>query len=269
MTIIEQSIIGKADAGRCEDGLVVCDAFMAVVDGSTSKSSLQFHPAMSNGQYCMTIVADYIRSMASDGCCHDFCDGVTSIIRAVYDASGADMKLLRRNPKERMAASAAIYSRSRQEIWLVGDCQCMVDGQFFDNPKPYEHLMAEMRGAYIRMLLQKGRPMSDFQSHDDGRDFILPVFDSTCRHQNMTFSVIDGFPIALDKVRVINVSGAKEIVLATDGYPFLYPTLSKSEQALTRQLSEDPLCIGHFKATKGLMRGNQSFDDRTYIRFRL
>ena len=85
----------------------------------------------------------------------------------------------------------------------------------------------------------------------------------------MTFSVIDGFPIALDKVRVINVSGAKEIVLATDGYPFLYPTLSKSEQALTRQLSEDPLCIGHFKATKGLMRGNQSFDDRTYIRFRL
>ena len=178
------------------------------------------------------------------------------------------MELLRRNPKERMAASAAIYSHARQEIWLVGDCQCMIDGQFYDNPKTYESLIADMRGAYIRMQLQKGRPISDFQSHDDGRDYILPVFDSTCRNQNVTFSVIDGFTVAMDKVRVIDVSGAKEIVLATDGYPFLYPTLSESEQALASQLSEDPLCIGHFKATKGLMHSNQSFDDRTYIRFR-
>ena len=66
------------------------------------------------------------------------------------------MDLLSRNPKERMAASVAIYNRERQEIWLVGDCQCMVDGQFFDNPKPYESLIADMRGAYIRMQLQKG-----------------------------------------------------------------------------------------------------------------
>ena len=268
MTIIEQSIIGKKGAENCEDGLVVTEAFVAVVDGSTSKSSQQFHPEMSNGQYCMTIVTDYIRSMETDCCCQDFCLGVTSWVRSVYEASGADMELLRQNPKERMAASAAIYSHARQEIWLVGDCQCMVDGKFFDNPKPYEHLMADMRSAYIRRQLKKGRQTVDFQSHDDGRDYILPVFDSTCRNQNVTFSVIDGFPIPIDKVRIIDVSGAAEIVLATDGYPDLCPTLLENEQALARQLSEDPLCISRFKATKGLMRGNQSFDDRTYIRFR-
>ncbi len=267
MTIIEQSIIGKADAGHCEDGLVMSDAFVAVVDGSTSKSSLQFHPTMSNGQYCMRIVADFIRSMAANNRCSDFCQGVTSQVRSVYETSGADMDLLSRNPKERMAASVAIYNRERQEIWLVGDCQCMVDGQFFDNPKPYESLIADMRGAYIRMQLQKGRAISDFQSHDNGRDYILPVLATSCRYQNATFSVIDGFPIPTDKVRVIDVSNATEIVLATDGYPFLHPTLSESEEALARLLSEDPLCISQFKATKGLMRGNQSFDDRTYIRF--
>ena len=95
----------------------------------------------------------------------------------------------------------------------------------------------------------------------------MPVLATSCRYQNATFSVIDGFPIPTDKVRVIDVSNATEIVLATDGYPFLHPTLSESEEALARLLSEDPLCISQFKATKGLMRGNQSFDDRTYIRF--
>ena len=268
MTIIEQSIIGKQGAEHCEDGLVVNDAFVAVVDGSTSKSRQQYCAEMSNGQYCMSKVVEYILSMATDSSCQEFCQGITSFIRSFYGESEADMEQLRRHPTERMAASAAVYSIKRQEIWLVGDCQCMVDGRLYDNPKPYEELIAEMRGAYIRQQLRKGRPLSSFQVHDDGREYILPVLTTSCRYQNVTYPVIDGFPIPFEKVRVTDVSGATEIVLASDGYPVLYPTLSESEQALARQLSEDPLCICRFKATKGLMRGNLSFDDRTYIRFR-
>ena len=56
MHIIEQHIIGKEGPERCEDGMVLSDNFAAVVDGSTNKSHVRFHPAMSNGQYCMTMV---------------------------------------------------------------------------------------------------------------------------------------------------------------------------------------------------------------------
>ena len=57
-----------------------------------------------------------------------------------------------------------------------------------------------------------------------------------------------------------------EIVLASDGYPRLMPTLRESEKELECLLAEDPLCIGDNIATKGLKVGQKSFDDRSYIR---
>ena len=38
MDIIESSIIGKKSPEACEDGMVVTDDFIAVIDGSTSKT---------------------------------------------------------------------------------------------------------------------------------------------------------------------------------------------------------------------------------------
>ena len=58
-----------------------------------------------------------------------------------------------------------------------------------------------------------------------------------------------------------------EIVLASDGYPHLAPTLAETEAWLDEQRRNDPLNIGEFKATKAFVEGNNSFDDRSYIRF--
>lgn len=266
--IIEQSSIGKKSQQACEDGLVATPHFVAAIDGSTSKSHTNFHPTMTNGQFCMTLVRQYIQSMPADIDCPHFCQNIAAFIHFAYTRLGAHLDWLEKHPTERMAASAAIFSKARHEVWLIGDCQCLVDGKWHDNPKPYEQLIAEMRSAYIRLQLKQGRKSEDFQVHDDGRDFILPVLVDSCQYQNKTFAVIDGFPMPIEQVRVIDVGGASEIVLATDGYPTLLPTLEQSEQALAQQLSADPLCIEHFKATKGLMKGNCSFDDRSYIRFR-
>jgi glycerophosphoryl diester phosphodiesterase len=59
------------------------------------------------------------------------------------------------------------------------------------------------------------------------------------------------------------------VVLASDGYPFLEPTLEASEHRLEWQRKNDPLNIGEFKATKAFSIGNNSFDDRAYIRFKV
>ena len=266
MTILEQCTIGKAGQEKCEDAVVVNDRFAAVIDGSTSKSHQRFNPDMSNGRLCMTLVRQMLNTMPADTPSERFCQDITANVRAVYLQAAADMEQLTNHPTERMAASAAIYSLARREVWLVGDCQCLVDEQFYDNPKPYEEPVAEMRAAYIRLQLMQGRPTSDFQKHDEGRDFVLPVLIDSCRYQNKTFSVIDGFSIPASKIRIIDVSQAREIVLATDGYPFLRSTLAESEHELAQLLAEDPLCIHRFKATKGLMQGNKSFDDRSYLR---
>ena len=68
------------------------------------------------------------------------------------------------------------------------------------------------------------------------------------RNQNVTYAVIDGFPIPENRVPVITLDFHPwEIVLATDGYPFLYATLKESESRLQHQKQHDPLNIGDFK----------------------
>ena len=268
MIIIEKSSIGKKSQETCEDGIVVTNHFIAVVDGSTSKSRHRFHAEMSNGQYCMRLVCQYVESMPADINVEKFCQLITSYIQFLYSQYDCDMKELANHPTERMAASAVIYSMFRKEIWMIGDCQCLVDGLLYENPKPYEEPIADMRSAFIRLALLNGSSVDDFQTVDKGREFILPILIENCKKQNKTFAVIDGFPIPMKHVKVIPADNVQEIVLASDGYPILKPTLNESEQALSSLVAEDPLFIRKFKATKGVMKGNSSFDDRTYIRFR-
>ena len=148
MTILEQCTIGKAGQEKCEDAVVVNDRFAAVIDGSTSKSHQRFNPDMSNGRLCMTLVRQLLNTMPADTPSERFCQDITANVRAVYLQAAADMEQLTNHPTERMAASAAIYSPARREVWLVGDCQCLVDEQFYDNPKPYEEPVAEILGTY-------------------------------------------------------------------------------------------------------------------------
>lgn len=249
---------------------MINDDFIAVVDGSTSKSPARIDDAMSDGRLCMLTVCDFIRKMPRDITPGDFCNGVTAAVRDVYVSHNVDLGRLQANPTHRMAASTVIYSRHRDEIWMVGDCQCIVDGIVHDNPKPYERRVANIRAEHIRKALAHGGNIEDFMTDDKGRAEAIGELIRACREQNKTFAVIDGFDIPLQHVRVIKVMhDTPEIVLASDGYPFLYPSLQESEKALARQLAKDPLCINTFVATKGLMNDRCSFDDRAYIRFSL
>lgn len=72
MKIIEQFIQGKHSPETCEDGLVVTDDFVAVVDGSTSKSPVQLRDDMRNGRYCMLEVSEFIKTMPADISLDDF-----------------------------------------------------------------------------------------------------------------------------------------------------------------------------------------------------
>lgn len=201
--------------------------------------------------------------------CHQFCIQIsrhfadaTSFFGGWFRGRG-----LLSDPVDRLAASAIIFSRLHREIWMIGDCQCLVNGEFFDNPKPYEASLASKRAEIIRQSPNR----DDFLVHDSAREAILPEMMRIMREkQNINYAVIDGTRIPEEHVRILTLDfQPKEIVLASDGYPFLHPTLEESEKALARQLVDDPLNIGTFQATKAFMKGNNSFDDRAYIRFKV
>ena len=104
---------------------------------------------------------------------------------------------------------------------------------------------------------------------DIGRDCIKNELRSCCERQNRDYAVINGMDIPENLVHVIPVAHAREIILASDGYPILKRTLEESERELERIIMDDPLCIDIYKATKGVMKGYKSFDDRTFVRIDL
>jgi len=173
------------------------------------------------------------------------------------------------HPEERLCASAVIYSRLRREIWMVGDCQCLVGGTLFTNPKPYELPLAEMRAKKVKEMLDAGTQKTELlQSYDPAREIMIPTMLDMMKNQNITYAVIDGFPIPEEKVKQIPLNFQKwEIVFASDGYPQLASTLKETELLLEHQRKTDPLNIEQFKATKAFVIGNNSFDDRSYIKF--
>ena len=288
MKIIESSIIGKKSPEACEDGMVVTDDFIAVIDGSTSKTPKHLNPDMKNGRYAMMLISEYIREeLKADASVDDFCQGVTAYIyNKVYEKLGVEERL-KEHPEERLTASAILYSRTRNEVWMVGDCQAIIAGKLYENGKPYEEKIARKRVELIEQGL----------SSAEARKQIEPLLiKAMLSGQNQTYTVIDGFPIYREGVKVVSVSDScsvqdsvpasdsvpcsdfasasdtipssfSEIVLASDGYPFLKPTLAASEAALAEQIANDPQNIHSFIATKGIVEGNKSFDDRTYIRF--
>lgn len=288
MKIIESSIIGKKSPEACEDGMVVTDDFIAVIDGSTSKTPKHLNPDMKNGRYAMMLISEYIwEELKADASVDDFCLGVTAYIyNKVYEKLGVEERL-KEHPEERLTASAILYSRTRNEVWMVGDCQAIIDGKLYENGKSYEQEIARKRVELIEQGL----------SPAEARKQIEPLLiKAMLSGQNQTYTVIDGFPIYREGVKVVSVSdsssvqdsvpasdsvpcsdsasasdtipsSSSEIVLASDGYPFLKPTLAASEAALAEQIANDPQNIRSFIATKGIVEGNKSFDDRTYIRF--
>ena len=263
MEIIEQQLVGKKSQETCEDGIVVTNAHVAVIDGSTSKTAIRINPAESNGRYCMQLVSETIASLPSETSCSDFCNIVTDTIAKAYQHYHIDPNIIEQYPERRLTCSAAIYSDYHRQIWMIGDCQCLVDGVLYENNKPQEAINAQKRSEYI---LSHHLSADEIMKHDVGRDFIVNDIISSMKGQNKSYAAIDGTPIYQEGIRIIDVSKAHEIVLATDGYPFLKPKLTESEAALQELLREDPMLVTLYQATKGLAEGNNSFDDRAYIR---
>lgn len=213
----------------------------------------------------MQIIERFIKKAPKDISCHEFCIGVSKCIRKHYKKT--QMEWLVEHPEERLTASAIIFSRVRREIWMIGDCQCLVGGEYYDNPKPYEQELAERRAEIIHSSQE---PKEQYLINDTARQQIIPYMLESMKQQNIKYSVIDGFNIPEQHVRIITLDFQPwEIVLASDGYPILCSTLKESEDKLDWQRQNDPLNIGEFKATKAFANGNNSFDDRAYIRFKV
>lgn len=260
-------ICGKKSEICCEDGYVFCDDFAAVVDGVTSKSEKLFR-GKTPGKIGMEVVCREIPLLEKDISFKEAAKKLSLALIKERQLMAAEQELTRLDYPR---ACAAIYSKHRREIWLIGDCQCMVNGKLFTNTKEIDGLLACLRSFVLECEKIHGKTEADFESEDPGRLAILPFLKNQLEFENKEgafgYPVLNGEDVPAEKILVIPVPEGSLVTLATDGYPKLYESLEECESALEEILAGDPLCYKDNVQTKGLLKGNDSFDDRCFLQF--
>ncbi|QTQ13812.1 hypothetical protein HRQ91_04695 [Treponema parvum] len=266
MKIVESIVKGKRNDGYCEDILTITDHFIAVIDGVTPKSDFTCGKKKT-GRIAAELIEKAVKKSAPDADCGDIIKNCNAAFEDFYKQTDFPY-----NKKEYgLQAVGAIYSVAKREIWLIGDCQAMVDGVPYTNIKKSDVILAGLRSMILH--LEKDKAFDGGSFVDEGRKAILPwIVQSTAfANRNDTpygYALINGDKIPESLIKRIRLpEKSSEVVLASDGYPILFPTLQQSEDELTRLLHEDPYCFRFYASTKGIENGNISFDDRTYVRF--
>ena len=270
MQLIEKNLIGKTGKPEeCEDFLVFTKDFAAIIDGVTGKTESM----KGTGRIAGKILKKSIENILPDISMEECLNQLTNSIYDFYLEQGIE-KEASKDPRVRIAASAIIYCHSRREIWMMGDCHCMVNGKYYDNPTSIDSITGNARALFNHLQMISGVSYQDLQKNDLGRDFIKPLLQRQSFLQNNpeagehAFFIIDGFAPLTEMVKVIKVPPKAEIILASDGYPKLFPSLHESEDYLQTVIKDDPLLISIHPSTKGIQSGNVSFDDRAFLKFK-
>ena len=248
-----------------EDAVYYNADFIAVIDGATSKTEAELD-GKTGGQLCARQIVNTIRNLKGD------ITGPEAARQIWLDLKEMENRYRLEEKGIHSCASAVIFSCFRKEIWLVGDCRYMINGQEYSEVKHIDRVLSEARAAAVHMLLEKGITEEQLMEHDFSREMILLLLREQKYLENGPEPY--GYPVfnchtEPGNIIIRKVPDKSSIVLASDGYPVLKETLAESERELSEILKKDPLCYKEYCSTKGLKKGNVSFDDRSYIRFSL
>lgn len=269
MKVIEEFIEGKRkDQSMCEDGYIIKDNFIAVVDGVTAKGNHLWEGMYSSGCYAKNKILEYLKGNVEKQNAQELFTNLSNVLKETYFSEMKDdIKV------ERLRACIIVYNGFYNEIWSYGDMQCMIDSDVYQDSKEIDDVMAKKRIDVIKNALNNGMTIDELIKNDIGRAAMLKnvkkQFDYENKKCKYGYPVINGDEILPEMIKKYSVLENSEVILASDGYPKLCETLEESEKELERILREDPLCINENPSTKGIQPGYSSFDDRTYIRFKV
>lgn len=263
---------GKRKSGEGnEDSFTVNRHCVAVVDGATAKNQ-ELIEGKSPGLFAAEVLTKTISHLSAPLDAESLVRLLSQALLSEYiRATGVSPLSL--PAAFRPSASFVAYLPQLNELVMVGDCQALVDSAHHKTSQVVDGVAAQVRANYYQQRLQQGESLEDLAKllEDPSRKIIAPILmlGASLRNQEgnlNSFSVIDGGFVPMSLVRRITVPPfTKNIVLASDGYPRLFQSFTKTEHELKTLLLEDPLCIGVLKECKGALPSLSSFDDRTFV----
>jgi hypothetical protein len=258
--VVAKLSLGRRDDALNEDLVFISDDFVGVIDGSTAKGPCEgTAPGLLAARAIYTVLSCLDRTVTKRTAVDRCSEAVRQVASEVEGAASASLILI---------------SLSARQIWAVGDGLLRVGQRTTHFCHLIERHAAEVRAAYIRVLIDGGwRPPAQLrQESDPGRNLIMPLLVNEHKARNIDkpgrwyWGGIDGRYVPDRHIREIQLPvSPTRVAIATDGYPRLGHDLTESEEFLRRTLRRDPLLIGRRPQTKGLYEGQLSFDDRSYV----
>lgn len=273
MKILQQYINSKSgDLSTCEDGFYEDENFVMLTDGATAKGKLRwFEGAHKGGWVAKETHIKTMQTLDKNISAIEAIKAFTQGVKKYYLNHELGFEHFEKTPEDRMEASILVYSKARSEVWAYGDCQLLINGKIHPLDKKIDELNSNMRSLYNITMLEAGHTLEDLAKNDLGRELIIPILKTQPLLANKDgdygYPVLNGINYNENLLKIHKVKPGDEIVFASDGYPFIKNTLEESEKELAKVLKEDPFLIYNYKSTKGLMEGNISYDDRSYLKF--
>lgn len=132
MKIIESFLLGKnKDPSKCEDIIFTNNNFAAIIDGATSKSKYTFN-GNSTGKQAALLVEMALKSLKYDATKEETADHITQTIHDFYKNENYLPKIIE-DASNKCTASVIIYSKFQAEIWMFGDCHCLIDDKHHED----------------------------------------------------------------------------------------------------------------------------------------
>lgn len=280
--VVESFSVSKhGDLTGGGDRLILGCRFRGVVDAATEKFGRTWVVAgqeMSGEGAIATVLGRYLRESAQP--LWEVLRLVQCVLRDAAVESGIDLT----QPGASPLASLVIFDSYARSLYILGDCSYGLNSlegfRPVYNERLVDRLAAEKRAkvlaghletevsiagdpgrAAINQELKEAVSLANasplqFSPHDTlygvaKSDLVYPVFDAT----------------SIPRLSLVSIpKGTTDLVLSSDGYPKLFPTLRESEQYLEHSLAVDPWRIKEHPSTKGVAPGAISYDDRTYLR---
>lgn len=274
--IVEMFTLGKnGDPEGGEDHIEITADFYGVFDGVTSRGraveeNLRID-GMTPGRWAARTLGAALQSLAADATPIEALEHLRCALHDGMATNNIDPAAW----QWPAAAQTCVYSRSRNEIWRLGDIAIAVNGHPLpDTPTPLDAPATAFRAAALWALLAAGESVEELRDNDPTWEMLLPLLELQHHLRNCADTTnpyaywhLDGRELPPDAMHVYPVDPDDDVVFATDGYISPAPSLEEAERGLGIVLAEDPLLIRLHHGFRPVSRTASSFDDRAYLRF--
>lgn len=167
---VESTSVGKTTMHN-DDGIYIGENFVAVFDGVSTKSTVEVNGEkvkIANiivealGKIDRPSAPAYAKTLNFE----EFVEYINMYIRKYCENKNISLQ------KTPLESTGAIYSKYHNQIWIVGDCRAIYDGEIITNELEIDQVYTNLRVKIINDLLNSGYTKEQLMEDDISKKII-------------------------------------------------------------------------------------------------